>query len=94
MIEVCGYVFLGTDRKRHKCTLEDDHNGGCHCGECQVGEKNPSISSRYRSKASRGTHVSEEQVIQNWIEQHERKRCPFCLRTLPYNAKYCDRCGK
>jgi hypothetical protein len=92
MIEVCGYIFLGTDQKRHKCTLEENHNGGCYCGECQVGDRG--FSYRYRPKASRAADVPEEQVIQNWIEQHERKKCPFCLKSLPYNAKYCDSCGK
>jgi hypothetical protein len=92
MIELCGYIFLGTDDKRHKCTLEDNHNGGCYNGE--VGEKEPGSSYRYRPKASRRAHIPEEQVIQNWIEQHEGKKCPFCFRSLPYNAKYCDRCGK
>jgi hypothetical protein len=94
MIGVCGYIFLGTDRKRHRCTLEDDHDGGCYSGECQVGEKYPELSSRYRPKASRGTNLSEEQIIQNWIEQHERRKCRFCLRSLTYDAKYCDSCGK
>ena len=28
MIGVCGYTFLGTDQKRHKCTLEDDLSEG------------------------------------------------------------------
>jgi hypothetical protein len=94
MIEVSGCIFLGIDQKRHKCTLEDDHDGRCHCGECQVGEKDRGFSYRYRSKTSRRAHVPEEQVIQNWIEQHERRRCPYCLRSLPYDAKYCDGCGK
>ena len=70
MIQVCGYIFLGIDEKRHKCTLEDDHYGGCDCEECQVREKDRGFSNRYRPIFQK-TVPEEEEVIQNWIEQPE-----------------------
>jgi len=76
MIQVCGYIFLGIDEKRHKCTLEDNHYGGCYCEECQVGEKDRGFSNHYRPVFQRAV-LEEEEVIQNWIEQHERKKFPF-----------------
>jgi predicted amidophosphoribosyltransferase len=38
--------------------------------------------------------LSEEEQIQLWIEDHDRKNCPYCGRDTSYNAPYCDKCGK
>ena len=101
--ELCGYVFMGTDEKRHRCTLPADHRrtgtgnftDTCWCQDYKIRERPSKFPMRNggHESASHGA-ASEEEILQKYIEAElEAITCRSCPEKVPYSSNYCDRCG-